>query len=68
MTLSGVDLSYDPGTGIWIMNFVSIITPLYMLMYMLTWLFTNLNVILGLHGAAIGSYHFLFSSACCDEW
>ena len=45
-----------PGVSIWIMNFVAVVAPLYVL----AWLFTKLDVTSGIRGAAIA---FLISFA-----
>lgn len=39
-----------PGAGLWIMNFVAIVAPVYAL----AWLFTKLDVSSGVRGAGIG--------------
>ncbi len=64
MALVGLDRATveanPPGAGIWIINMVSSVVP----MYALAWLFVQLDVRAGLRGAGIGllivfSFHFL---------
>lgn len=48
--------------GVWIMNSVAIIAPIYLL----AWLLTRMNIVSGVHGAVI-SHYVLRSSPACHE-
>jgi uncharacterized membrane protein len=54
MSLVGLDMAKieanQPGASVWLLNFVAIVAPLYLL----AWLFTKLNVVTGGRGAVIG--------------
>ncbi len=65
MEMVGLDMATieanPPGAGIWITNVVSTVIPLYVL----AWLFTQLNVRSGIRGAGIGlliAFAFVFLS------
>jgi len=53
MKLVGIDeaaiQANPPSNSVWVLNFIAVVAPLYML----AWLFTKLNVISGLRGASI---------------